>query len=100
MLHIAILQDNLGIVELLLKYGADPTKKNSLQKNAFDILRLPEQNEIEKSLKNTKILPPINHNKRFSTQFKQPVRSLQDLFEKLPQSPTQRVDPDISIDMM
>ena len=100
MLHIAILQNNLGIVELLLKYGADPTKKNSLQKNAFDILSLPEQNEIENSLKNTKILPPINHDKRFSTQFKQPVRSLQDLFDKLPQSPIQRVDPGISIEMM
>lgn len=99
-LHISILQNNLKIVELLLKYGADPAKKNSLQKNAFDILVLPEQKEIENALKNTKPLPPINHNKRFSTQFKQPVKSIQDLFDRLPPSPSQRVDPDISVEMM
>lgn len=99
-LHIAILQNNLGIVELLLKYGADPAKKNSLQKNAFDILNLPEQSEIEKVLKNTKTLPQINHNKRFSTQFKQPVKSLQDLIEKLPMDPIERVDPPITLDIM
>ncbi|KAK8889788.1 Ankyrin repeat and SOCS box [Tritrichomonas musculus] len=92
-LHIAILQNNLEIVDLLLKYGADPMKKNSLQKNAFDILVLPEQNEMEKILKNTKALPLINHDKRLSAQFNKPVKSLQNLFERLPESPTHREDP-------
>lgn len=100
LLQTAILQNNSSIVELLLKYGADPNRKDEHQKSAFDFLSLPEQQEIEELLKTVKPLPPINQNKRFSCQLTPMVTSVRELFDRLPPAPQKREDPPINIEIM
>ncbi|OHT16858.1 hypothetical protein TRFO_41521 [Tritrichomonas foetus] len=96
----AVLHSDVEIVKLLMEYGANPNEKDQNGKNAFDFLLLPNQKDIEDVLKNTKALPPINHDKPLTDQISPPITSLQDLFERLPAAPVRRQDPPVSIQIM
>lgn len=96
-LQAAIQEGEKEIVRLLISFGADPSLKNKSGKNAFDLLRLPEQNDIMELMKDTKVIEKSDENKPKATLIKKEVTSLSALLDALPPAPKQKPSPSYTV---
>lgn len=96
-LQLAIQEGEKEIVRHLISFGADPYLKNKFGKNAFDLLRLPEQNDINEIMMNTKKIEKSDKNKPKIMLVNKEITSLSMLLDSLPPAPKQRPAPSYTV---